>query len=263
MLLLRPPKSPDRNPQPSPVVIILSSVGKQVVVKTRSEEIARLLKSGFSVCVPDLTGIGETGGGTDRGASSAATSRAATALMLGKPMLGQRLGDLLRVVKYLEGRSEIDPRRIGLWGDSHAGSLPEGAPFQFPRRIEQRPEELDSTGALLALLGGLFLDNVHAIYATGSPSSFREALDSPFVQLPADTVVPNLFAAGDLDHMAAVIESRIQLGGVVDPLGRSLSEEDLAQVWPLTRAVARAPSRGFQVQQGANSADLAAWFSQD
>src|SRR5262249_21359452 len=104
-----------------PVVVAFAQHGKQALLKDRSAAIAEILRGGAAVCLPDLRGTGETRpAGDSRGRQSAGTSLSAGELMLGQTLLGERLRDLRSVVHYLGTRPELDPVRVGLWGDSFA-----------------------------------------------------------------------------------------------------------------------------------------------
>ncbi|MCH8043204.1 MAG: acetylxylan esterase, partial [Planctomycetes bacterium] len=98
-----------------PVVIVLAQAGKQALLKHRADEIARLLVAGVAVCLPDLRGCGETAADRSRGPYSASTARSSTELMLGGTMVGAKLRDLRSVIRWLQGRKEVDGKRIALW----------------------------------------------------------------------------------------------------------------------------------------------------
>lgn len=54
--------------------------------------------------------------------TSSCQPSAGAALLLGETMIGWRVYDIIRTVDYLETRSEIDPKRIGLMGISGGGT---------------------------------------------------------------------------------------------------------------------------------------------
>ena len=52
------------------------------------------------------------------------------------------------------------------------------------------PDQAEPLGGLLALLGGLFEDDVRAVAVRGGLVSYASLLDSPFFYVPHDAVVP-------------------------------------------------------------------------
>ena len=51
--------------------------------------------------------------------------------------------------------------------------------LKVPHNAAQRPPQSEPLGGLLALLGGLFEDDVKAIYVRGGLSDFRSVLETP------------------------------------------------------------------------------------
>ena len=92
--------------------------------------------------------------------------------------------------------------------------------------MDGRPKQSEPLGGLLALLGGLFEDDVCAVCVRNGLSDFHSILSSQFVQIPYDVVVPGVLTAGDLPDVAAAIAPRpLRLDGLVDGLNRRLSAE--------------------------------------
>src|SRR6185369_10164004 len=116
-----------------------------------------------AVCLPDLRGCGETRPGDDRGRRSSATSISASELMLGQTMLGSRLKDLRTVLAFLRQNPEIDARRIALWGDSFAPMNARDRNLKVPLDAAEFPDQSEPLGHLLALLGGLFEEDIAVI----------------------------------------------------------------------------------------------------
>ena len=224
VLLFIPPGAKDAK---HPVVVGAAFGGKGAFLKHRSGEIAKLLDSNVAVCLADLRGCGETGG-SDRGQQSETTAFSSTELMLGATMLGTRVQDLRAVVEWLRGHFRVDPQRIALWGDSFSEPLAADATFKYPRRIDNRPSESDPLGSLAVLLTALADDEIRAIYAHGGIVSYLSALESPFVQLPHDCVVPGVFDTGDLPELVTALAPRpLRLEGLVDGVNRIVTEDRL------------------------------------
>jgi len=228
---------PQRKDARAPVVLGLAQEGKQEFLRRRAEPIASLLSAGIAVCLPDVRGTGETAPGDGRDRRGTATSVSASELMLGQSLLGGRLRDLRSVLVYFRGRSDLDARRIGLWGDSFAAVNAADCNLQVPHNADKRPALAEPLGGLLALLGGLFEDDVRAIHVHGGLSDYRSVLESPFVYVPHDVIVPGVLAMGDLSDVAAALAPRpLWLESMVDGGNREVSSNVLAQRYAITRA---------------------------
>jgi len=216
-LLLRPARAAR-----PPVVVCVSQFGKERFLRERSDEIAALLAKGIAVFLPDLRATGETRAGTGRGRESADTELSVLALQLGDPLVACRLRDLRAVLVHLRGDETLDGTRIAIWGDSFAPPNPADTDFRKPHGIDARPVGPEPLGALLALLAGLFENDVAAVVARGGGVISSSALASPFVYLPHDAVVPGaLVECGDEADLAAAIAPRpLRIGRMVDALGR-------------------------------------------
>lgn len=224
VLLLLPPGAKDDT---HPVVIAVAFGGKAPFLQHRSDDIARLLDSGIAVCLADLRGCGETGG-SDRGQYSETTAHSSTELMLGGTMLGKRVQDLRVVAEWLRGHFRVDRKRIALWGDSFTEPLAADATFKYPRRIDNRPSESDPMGSLVVLLAALADEEIRTVYAHGGIVSYLSVLESPYVQLPHDCVVPGVFETGDLPELVATLAPRpVRLEGLVDGVNRIVTEDRL------------------------------------
>ncbi|HLF91923.1 MAG TPA: hypothetical protein VJB14_00545 [Planctomycetota bacterium] len=206
-----------------PVVVAVAQGGKREFLKQRSAEIAALLKGGAAVCLPDLRGTGETRPGDGRGRGSEATSIASSELMLGRTMAGLRVRDLRSVLRYLRGRSDVDRARIGLWGDSFAPVNGPDRLFAMPLDAEGQPHLAEPMGGIVALYTALFEEEVRAVYVRGGLASFRSVLESPFVYIPFDAIVPGASTGADLPKLAEALKPRaVKLEGLVDGLNRRI-----------------------------------------
>lgn len=220
-----------------PVVLAVAQHGKQAFLKDRSAAIAELLRGGAAVCLPDLRGTGETRpAGDSRGRQSAGTSISASELMLGYTLLGERLKDLRSLIRYLGTRPELDAARLGLWGDSLAPVNATDRNLAVPLDADRLPDQSEPLGTMLALLAALFEDNVQAVYARGGLTGFATLLDSPFLYVPHDAVVPGALTAGDLCDVAAAVAPRpLRLGDLVDGGNQRVSADRINNTFAPTR----------------------------
>ena len=91
-----------------------------------------------------------------------------------------------------------------LWGDSLIAPNPESARFRQPRDDDSAlPAPSEPQAALLALLAGLFEDDVSAIQTRGGLSSWKPLLSSHLVLIAHDAIVPNVLSCGDVTDLIA------------------------------------------------------------
>src|SRR4029079_14851355 len=110
-----------------------------------------------------------------RGFQSEATSTSSTLLMLGQTQLGARLRDLRSVIRYLGSRTDLNTRRLALWGESFVPTNPSS--LVDPLLGEGKPAaQSEPLGGLLALLGGLYEDQVIAVVTRGTLAGFQSVL---------------------------------------------------------------------------------------
>jgi hypothetical protein len=183
--------------------------------------------------------------------------------MLGQTLLGSRLRDLRSVLRYLRSRPELDATRVVVWGDSFARVNPPDRNLQVPWDADQLPDQSEPLGGLLALLAALFEDSVKAIYAQGGLAGYQSVLQSPFLYVPHDALVPGALTAGDLGEVAASLAPRpLKLEGLVDGRNHRASAEQLDQAFELTRSAYRsADARDrLHIRVESEPKELAAWL---
>lgn len=187
------------SPQKGLVVVAICSQGKAQLLKERADDIAKLIEHGTAVCLVDPRGIGESKLGDSHGRRSSATAISSTALMLGKPLLGQQLQDLRLAMTWLRQQPEFKGRRFALWGESLTPPNPDTARFRQPRDDDSAlPAPSEPQAPLLALLAGLFEDDLSAIYTVGGLASWRSLLSNYLVLTAYDSLVPGTLTAGDI-----------------------------------------------------------------
>ncbi len=247
LLLLRPTRPAGKR---MPVVLAVGQGGPRAFLKHRADELAAYLKKGTAVALVDLGGMSNQPPGPGRGRQSSATSVASSELMLGGTMLGRylrRLEEALLVLRWLDG---IDPDRVSLWGDSFAKVNSPTARVEVPLDAPQ-PHLAEPLGPILALLGALFDEKVHSVRVRGGLVGYSSLLDSPFVHVPYDVIVPGVLTVADLADVTAALAPRpVRLEGLVDGLNRKVSARDAERIYAPARAAyreARAADR-LQIQ---------------
>jgi hypothetical protein len=252
-----------RHEKPRPIVLGLGQSGKAGFLGERSRIIADLLKGGAAVCLPDLRGTGETRSGTARGRESADTSISSTELMLGETMAGTRLRDVRSILGYLRTRSDLNARRIAVWGDSLAPANSSDRDLRIPLGVPEEPPLSEPLGGLLGLLAALYEKDVQAVYARGGLTSYESVLKDQFCYLPHDLIIPGVLNACDLCDVAAALAPRpVRLEGLVDGLNRRAPPAAVEfEYKPARQAYTRAAaSANFVVGDPADDSAVAQWL---
>jgi dienelactone hydrolase len=256
LLLLKPASVRDGK---WPVIIGVAQSGKAIFLRDRARELAELLTNGVAICLPDVHGTGETGGEGSRGFQSEATSTSSTLLMLGQTQLGARLRDLRSVIEYLGTRNDLNSRRLALWGESFAPANPPG--FADSLLGEGTPPlQSEPLGGLLALLGGLYEDQVVAVVARGTLAGFQSVLRDRYCYLPHDVVVPGALTAGDVcDVAAAFAPHQLRLEALVDGRNVLMPFDEVQRAFQPTADAYRAASNQFLLTTELKN-DTPAWL---
>ncbi len=162
-----------------------------------------LTAAGWSACAPDLRGIGDLRGEYPRGSVRHAADHANeeayawASLWLGRPVLGQRVSDLLALVRGLRNQAGWTEARIVI---AATGQMT--VPALFAARLD-------------SAIAGLYLAN-HLV-------SFRDIVESELYRHPFSNFVPAVLRVTDLPQVARSIAPRpVILAGVVSSEGRPL-----------------------------------------
>lgn len=247
--------------QPRPIVVAVAQHGKQAFLEERAETIVELFSAGIAVCLPDLRGTGETKPDDGRGRNSAATDLSASELMLGQTLVGSRVRDLRSVIRYLGTRPEIDRGRVALWGDSFAAANPRDRNLAVPLDAAQLPPVAEPLGAMAVLLTALFEDDVRAVCARGGLVGFQSLLESPFVYVPHDCIVPGAVSVGDLSEVACALAPRpLLLAELVDGQNRSLTSDEAGVALASVKQAYAGDASALLSLPGPAAASIAAWM---
>lgn len=251
MILLHPLLPASAQP---PVVVAVAEEGKDLFLARRGEELEALLKGGVAVCLVDVRGTGETGSASPN-----------TALVLGDTLLGERLRDLRTVLAYLSNRVDVNSQQVGLWGDSFSPPNPdhlivdETQPWRIGPQIEQEAEPL---GGMLALLGGLYEENVQTVAVKGGLASYLSMLDDSFEYVPQDVIVPGILEAGDVADVASVFAPHpLLMQGMVDGRDRRVPLSDIkSQLAPVYQSYGGDNSAALSIREEEKPSEFADWF---
>ena len=202
------PKTVDRS---KPLVIMLEPGGRNAWQESGLYN--RIAADGCVVCAPDLRGIGDMTPEFSRGAARHARPHnseedyAWSSLILGKPLAGQRVTDILCIVQGLRARPECAGRPV----------------IVAARGIMTVPAQF--AAALEPAIGGLYL-------AEGL-ISFRSIVETELYSYPLGNFVPNLLAHTDLPEITmSLAPRRVTLAGVIDGAGNRLTPEAVMAEFP-------------------------------
>lgn len=198
---------------PHPVVVMVAQEGRAAFLKRRAADIDRLLQAAVAVCLVDVRGTGESKVGASGDRTGSRTSLAQTEQILGRTVLGNQLRDVRSTLAWLRGTGRFQPDRLFVWGDSF--TEPYFTPPQpVPLDVTQ-PRHAEPGAGTLALLAGLFDEDLRGVVSRGGLAEYAGLVESP-VQVPLDAVVPGAVAAGDLRALLTVLGERASGRNAVD-----------------------------------------------
>jgi dienelactone hydrolase len=191
-------------------IIVLEPAGR--TAWHEGELYDRLAGAGYTVCAPDLRGIGDSTPEFGRAAARHARPHnsdehwAWGSLILGKPLAGQRVTDILAIVQGLRARPELNEKPLFI---AAHGFLTVPALF---------------AAVLEPAIGGLYL--------AGGLVSFADIVATEDYKQPFGNFVPNLLVHTDLPDLAAsMAPRRVVLGGVVNGAGQRIAPEEARKAY--------------------------------
>ncbi len=194
-----------------PVVLLLEAGGRN-----RQWSEGQLYQSlavrGYPVCAPDLRGIGDLAPEFGRGDPGQAQSHeheqeyAWSGLILGRPLVGQRVSDILALVAGCEKHPALEGRRMVVAAHSKL--------------------------TVAALFAAALDKRISELYLAGGLVSFRNVVDTENYDQPFANFVPNLLRHTDLPDLAAALAPRrITLAGTVDAAGYPMASDAVRNIY--------------------------------
>jgi dienelactone hydrolase len=243
------------------IVVAVAAGGKDRFLKGRAAELATLLEGGVAVCLPDLRGSGETESGDQEYPYGGMVQRE---FDLARNLLGSRLKDLRTVLAYLRGRRDVGSAGIAIWGESFAPPNPpnlwlDEVEHEVSPQIQRRSEP---QGAHLALLAGLYEEDIRAVAAHGGLAGYLSVLENPYTYTPSDVTLRGILKAGDIADIAAALAPRaLALTGLVGGRNILASAADLETTLSPARQAYQASRAADRLAAGkVPSGGLAAWL---
>src|SRR5579862_2385454 len=179
-----------------PTIVYVSEHGKDSVAEDPSDMASVALK-GFAVCAIDLRGIGVTyprspkGGPLFYRGEHSDSGYAWAGLTIGKPVLGQRVWDILCCLDYLETRQDVDMSRLHLIGIGG--------------------------GAIASLMAAVLDDRLKSIVLNRGLADFRSVVESEDYSIALAWLVFGILREFDLPDLAAALAPRACL--LLNPTG--------------------------------------------
>lgn len=194
-----------------PVVLVLDPAGR--LVRWREDELyQRLAAKGQAVCAADVRGAGDLWPEFGRSHPRYARSHndeenyAWAGLILGRPLLGQRVTDILALAAALRAHPALKGRRLAV---AALGKMT--VPALFAAALDR---------------------GIDSLYLAGALVSFQNVLETEYHDHPFANFVPNLLQHTDLPEVAAsVAPRRVVLAGAVDARNRRLEVEAVRRIY--------------------------------
>ena len=164
-----------------------------------------IISQGNAVCAINLRGINlstprpPSGGPVFYRGMELKERFAWTNLVLGSPVIGQRVWDILRALDYLKSRSDVDASQVRILGKGPAG--------------------------LAALMATALDERVRSVLAEQTLATYRSIVDSEDYTLALDWFVPGILQHFDVPDIAAAIYPRpVWIMDALDAEGSVLTE---------------------------------------
>ncbi|MEO8127000.1 MAG: alpha/beta fold hydrolase [Bryobacteraceae bacterium] len=227
---------PAKNDPSKPLLLALECSGRNVRWH-EGEMYQQLARQGFPVCVPDVRGIGDLTPEFGRGAANHARSHqteedyAWSSMILGKPLLGQRVTDILAVAAAFRAYPGMAGRKLRLaaWGGLTSAAL-------FAAALDPQIAEIYLSGALL---------------------SYRDVVETEEFRTTLADMVPGLLRHTDLPEVARAVSPRqVVLAGLATAKGPPAADADIERLYSGAANVVIKPRAAWTAEALANPHSL-------
>jgi dienelactone hydrolase len=201
-----------RRAVPGKPVLVLLEPGGRLAHWREGELSLKLAAAGIPICAIDVRGTGDLWPEVGRGnrfytiPHSAEEDYAWASLILGKPLVGQRVSDILAFVRALDSMDATRGRRVVLAALGHLT-----VPALFAAALEPRIDTLFLAGGLM---------------------SFRSVLEAEEYKHPTANFIPDLLRVTDLPAVAGMAAPRrVIVAGAVDGRGNRMQAAAVQSVY--------------------------------
>lgn len=195
------------------VVVILEPQGRNARLR-EGELYPQLAEHGVAVCAPDLRGIGDLAPEFGRGNPAYTRTHqmeehyAWASLILGKPLVGQRVTDLVAVVRALGRHPACRDLRVAIAAMGHLT-----VPALFAAAIEP---------------------SIAVLYLARGLTSFRSVAEAETYDHPLANFLPGVLHHTDLPQIASTLAPRrVVLAGPVNGEGRPADPEEVKAMYSI------------------------------
>ena len=171
----------------------------------------KLALQGYPVCVPDVRGVGDLAPELSRGAARYARSHAEeenyawASMILGRPLLGQRVTDIIAVVQAVANHPALKGRKLRL---AAQGKMT--APATFAAALAPK---------------------VDSLYLSGGLVSYRSIVETEEYFYSFANFAPKLLLHTDLpDVIASLAPRTVALAGSVDAAGKRTPAQTVSEI---------------------------------
>jgi hypothetical protein len=215
--------------------VAVANGGKDRFLKNSPDQLAALLQAGIAVCLPDVRGTGETSFTPREQQYGGVVQRH---LDLSRNLLGSRLKDLRTVVHWLRSHRDLGHAKVAVWGESFAPPNPanlylDEVEYEAGPRIQRQADPL---GAHLALLAGLYEEDVQAVVARGGLYAYLSVLENAYTYVPMEVTVLGILKSGDVaDIVGAMAPRPVALANLVGGRNIRATEGELDKTFAAAR----------------------------
>ena len=202
---------PRKNDPSKPALLLLEPNGRNGRWH-EGELYQNLAAQGYPVCVPDLRGIGDLAPEFGSGAAAYERSHQSeenytwASMILGRPLLGQRVTDILAVLQALSNYPALAGRKLRV---AAQGKMT--VPAAFAAALAPR---------------------VDSLYLAGGLISYRSIVDTEDYSYSFANFVPKLLEHTDLPEVIAGLAPRpVALAGTVDAAGKRVEAKRVGETY--------------------------------
>jgi hypothetical protein len=144
-------------------------------------------------------------------------------LILGSPVIGQRVWDILRALDYIQSRSDVDGSQIRVIGEGSAG--------------------------LAAMMAAVLDQRVRSVFLSRSVATYSSVVNSEDYALTLDWFVPGILQHFDIPDIAAAIHPRpVWVIDALDAEGKVLPESSVRDSYAQRIPLSSTPLKGLRIK---------------